>query len=966
MTTVTELNTLEYTGDVRIDSLLDSVSPWNFLLPYRNTLYYTFDASDGSYIDGESSTSLTAFNGSQQSATRSILGDVSAITGINFVEVASSSSADLHFAATDLAGASTAGLTGISYAYSHASGKLISLYADATIWLDNAEFGAYTNSPAAGSYGYETLLHEIGHAMGLGHPFNTPNALPEKLDNTNNTVMSYTSAGDVKTDFQEYDLLALTWIYGEDGLAGDWGYNSLYGFSLDPQSEDIINPYVLDFIPADGAIDVGIDAQIELTFNENIARGSGSIRLKTSEGVIVEVFDATESNRLDISGNILLITPSQPLSEGLEYLLELAPGTIQDLSGNPFSGTDSYNFFTQEPEDIFAPQVENYSPADGASNITLDTNIEINFDEPVARGVGSITLRVQGGPTVTTWNIGDGAGEFLGDRTLLLSLNAPLAYETRYVLDLGEGCVVDLSGNSFAGDSSYDFSTLSAPDEIAPRIIDYSPSDGASSVAVDSDILIVFDENILLGEGTLRLEKAGGDSVQIWNISGGENLRVSGNTLSLSLDQFLEYGTTYNLRLPDGFVEDLAGNEALGATNYDFSTQTEPDTTPPEVVEFYPANDSSNIDIGSTIQLVFNEPVSSGSGRLILQTDSGSIVEVFDPSDSNSVEYSDNAVTLTPPEYLEMATGYVLVIEEGAVVDRSGNPIAAVENYRFSTEDGPQNIEPQGNLLLYGDGILGSELMAITRGISDDDGLGEFSYQWFRNGVEVEGEAFESYLLTTDDNGQVIDSVVSYTDGMGNTESVDGESRLITEATSASYIDLIQMYVIILGRAPAQEGLNFWSSIINDGKNFEYVASEMWNSAGAREFYPEEMTTEEIVTSVYTNILVREPKPEGLAYWVGQWDSNGAVDTMLEMIGALTANNSSNPLAIADKALFQAKVDIGGYLANTIGNTDVNLSRAAFDYLESGAGLLGTKLYVDSQMELIGQAQIIAGDDLLG
>jgi len=298
--------------------------------------------------------------------------------------------------------------------------------------------------------------------------------------------------------------------------------------------------------------------------------------------------------------------------------------------------------------------------------------------------------------------------------------------------------------------------------------------------------------------------------------------------------------------------------------------------------------------------------------------------------------------------------------------------VSYIDGYGTSeeiTSDGIQiasllNNLPEGQLLIYGDSIIGNTLLAEPRAISDEDGLGAFSFQWYRNGDEIEGANSDQYTITNNDAGQLVTASVSYTDGEGYEELVYGESRLASQPTSDSYTDLIEMYVIILGRAPAQGGLNFWSGLINDGKDFEYVASEMWNSAGAREFYPEDMTTEEVVNSVYVNILVREPKEAGLNYWVGQWEENGPVDTMLEMIGALTANNSSDPLAIADKELFQSKVDIGGYLANTVQNTDVDLASAAFDYLESGYSVEETKTFIDTEMGIIGQSEVSQGDDM--
>lgn len=274
------------------------------------------------------------------------------------------------------------------------------------------------------------------------------------------------------------------------------------------------------------------------------------------------------------------------------------------------------------------------------------------------------------------------------------------------------------------------------------------------------------------------------------------------------------------------------------------------------------------------------------------------------------------------------------------------------------------NYSPQGSLFLYGAGEVGSVLLAETRGISDSNGLGDFSYQWYRNGELIDHETSNTYLLSGLDDGQLITVSASYQDGGGNFEVISSESRLISDPTSLSYSELIEMYVIILGRAPAQGGLDFWSGFINQGKDFEYIAGEMWSSAGAREFYPSNMSTEEVVTSVYTNILVREPKEAGLNFWVGRWEEVGPVKTMLEMIGALTANNSSDPLAIADKVLFQSKVDIGGYLANTVQNTDVDLASTAFDYLEVGYTVEQTKDFIDTEMGIIGQSPEFGGDDL--
>ena len=234
MATVSDITKIPLANAYWIDALLNAGPDWNFLTSngteFRTTLYYTFSVTSGT----ESGMYATAFNSTQRAATNQILAHASEVTGIHFVESSSGSSADIHFAQANLGseGLYTSGLCSQESSYEYSGSLLTDYSADAYVYLDNRSsswFYAANQNPTAGNSGYETLLHELGHALGLKHPFSaiTGNSttLPTAEDNTLNTLMSYTeyNEGTYYSAYSQYDVAAFNWLYGIDGLQGNWG-----------------------------------------------------------------------------------------------------------------------------------------------------------------------------------------------------------------------------------------------------------------------------------------------------------------------------------------------------------------------------------------------------------------------------------------------------------------------------------------------------------------------------------------------------------------------------------------------------------------------------------------------------------------------------------------------------------------------------------------------------------------------
>ena len=83
------------------------------------------------------------------------------------------------------------------------------------------------------------------------------------------------------------------------------------------------------------------------------------------------------------------------------------------------------------------------------------------------------------------------------------------------------------------------------------------------------------------------------------------------------------------------------------------------------------------------------------------------------------------------------------------------------------------NDKPTGSVLISGTPTQGETLTADVSGLSDQDGLGTFAYQWKADGTSIPDASGSSFLITQAEVGQTISVVASYTDGGSTEESIE-------------------------------------------------------------------------------------------------------------------------------------------------------------------------------------------------
>lgn len=152
----------------------------------------------------------TAFTAAEKNAIRAAMDHIETVLNVTFTEVSGQADPMLNIGNVDLPGP-TIGHGGY-YATFPAFGTAIATY---------DSFVVYDNGLALEDH-MPLLLHELGHAMGLKHPFSAP-TLPAEYESNKFSIMSYDVNPDTGVDS---DIWALFDMFAAQDIWGAAPYNS--------------------------------------------------------------------------------------------------------------------------------------------------------------------------------------------------------------------------------------------------------------------------------------------------------------------------------------------------------------------------------------------------------------------------------------------------------------------------------------------------------------------------------------------------------------------------------------------------------------------------------------------------------------------------------------------------------------------------------------------------------------------
>ena len=470
-------------------------------------------------------------------------------------------------------------------------------------------------------------------------------------------------------------------------------------FLTDPELQSLANftdalpPSATVFAPADNATGVATNANLAITFNKNIQAGTGRIVIRNAfDDSVIETI-SVPSARVTVYGNRATIDPSASLAENTAYYIQIDAGTFTDLSNHPsleIVDKTTWNFTTG---DFTAPTATVFSPADNATGVTLNGNLAISFSEPIQKGASGdiVVKRTSDNYAVETIPVASGQVTISGTQATI-DPSITFAESTGYYVQITSGVFTDLAGLPYAGISTTTAWNFTTGDFTPPTVSALSPTDNATGVGVNANLILWFSETIQKGtSGNILIKRTSDDSTIETIAVTNSRVTVSGNQATIDPATTFAEKAEYYVQIPAGTFNDFSGLSYAGisdTTTWNFTTG---DFTAPTVSTLSPADNATGVTLAGNLVISFSEPIQKGaSGDIVIKRTNDNVVVETIPISSGQVTIAGSQATIARSVALAESSGYYVQIPSGTFTDLAGLAYAGISTtttWNFTTGD---------------------------------------------------------------------------------------------------------------------------------------------------------------------------------------------------------------------------------------------------------------------------------------
>jgi large repetitive protein len=428
-----------------------------------------------------------------------------------------------------------------------------------------------------------------------------------------------------------------------------------YNFSFTTDSA----PSVTSTSPADGATAVSASTNVTVTFSEPVNASAASFTIECPSGS-PQSFGVTGSGTSTIT-----LDPTSDLPGATNCTVTVLANGITDVDGGDPPDNLAANYVFSFTTADAAPSVTSTSPADGALHNAVDTNVVVNFSEPVTATGSSFTLECPAG-TPRSFAVSGSPGSSI---TLDPTSNLPEGTICSVKVIASEISDVDSVDPPDHMTADYSFSFTA---DAAPAVTATTPADGATNVDPSANITVDFSEPVDVTTSSFTIACPG---TQTFAVSGS-------GTSSITLDPDSDLPSTASCtvtavaaNISDSDTGDPPDHPAAN-TSFSFTTQD----AAPSVTSTSPADGATDVARNSDVDITFNEAVTATANAFTLECPAGSPI-AYTPSGSPGT-----TLTLDPAGDLPPGTTCTVkvIAAEISDVDSVDPPDHMAADYTFS------------------------------------------------------------------------------------------------------------------------------------------------------------------------------------------------------------------------------------------------------------------------------------------
>jgi len=437
---------------------------------------------------------------------------------------------------------------------------------------------------------------------------------------------------------------------------------------LDPTGD----PLVTATTPVDGATRVPVDADLTVTFNEDVSVDLDWFVIECGQsGSHTAASTETTPGRFTLN-------PAADFQFGETCTVTVYAVRVHDADAYdpPDTPAQDYTFgFTVQDQ---APDIVIITPAPSAVDVPLDEDLTVTFSEAVSISPGWLTIEctVSGSHDFTVAEISPST-EFTVDPLV------DFVYGDSCATTVAAGLVADADTDDppdgLAADFSWTFTTLS--DQV-PVVTATTPAGGATQIPTGADLTVTFSEDVRVDSNWFAIA---------CSVSGSHAaLSTETSPGMFTLNPVVDFDFTESCLVTifaNGVHdEDISDPPDTPVEDYTFGFTVQDQA--PFVTATTPGDGAANVSVDANLTLDFSEPVYVASGWMTLACTRSGVHEVSVVETSPSTHFTvDPVVNLASGETCNATLTPDLVTDADS--DDPPNQLAADFSWSFSTVPDP-------------------------------------------------------------------------------------------------------------------------------------------------------------------------------------------------------------------------------------------------------------------------------------